>query len=100
MGKLVTIDDKQIRNMVNDQRFLAAFPCLQGGNKLLQQSPRLCGRCMKKRQTAINGAMTAMRTCIGTLDQTSRNTLKKLLNANQVRVSFRNTRNQTIVLTF
>jgi len=100
MKNLVTINDSMLRSLTCDQRFLAAFPCLQQGKKGLQAAPSQCGRCRNKRKAAQAAALQGLRQCLAGLDAASKRELKRLLNTKQVRIVYRNGAGKTIQLTF
>ena len=100
MQDLVVIDDNILRSMINDQRYLASFPCLQGGKKAFTTLPQRCNRCAKKQRKARNEALEQLRGCIANLDGVSRTTLKKMLKTKKVRIVYKRGGGKRIQLTF
>ena len=83
---MLTIQDNTIKAMMSDQRFLDLLPCLRSSKTGLQAAYRGCGSCQRKKQAARRRAYAEARNCISRLPADKRNSLKKLLGADKVRV--------------
>lgn len=86
---LVVIEDKTVRMMLADPRFLEAVPCLREGKKRLSNVAKTCGRCSARRVMMHKQAMNGIRACMAGLTGRQRVQVKKLLRAKQVRVILR-----------
>lgn len=95
--KLKVIEDSTLTAMANNQRFLSVFPFL----KSLQKTPKKpkCGRCGSKNNRRANAYTSAKRALAG-MGPVQKRKLKELLNAEKVRIIFRNERNKASELTF
>jgi len=86
---LLTIEESQIRMMVQDHRILEILPCLRGpGTTLatLTKGHKDCPKCMKKLRMERSAATRAALQCIQGARGSTLARLKSALNARQLRV--------------
>jgi hypothetical protein len=95
--KLVVIEDGTLTSMANNKKYLVHFPFL----KSLQTAPKKsrCGKCGSGNQRRAT-VFTAAKTTLAGMGSAKKNKLKELLNAERVRVIYRNTKNKLTELTF
>jgi len=85
---LLVVDDGMLNSMMNDPRYLAAFPCLAAGQRQLDAgvSAPGCGRCGKKGKNDVRrDVLLSVRNCITGMAPQQRAEFKRLANARQVR---------------
>lgn len=82
----VTIDDRVIRMMLADPRFLNVAPCLQSGKAKLLAADNSCGRCGRRFSTR-RSAFSTLRACLLSLPEGQRAAIKKLLRTDDVRIA-------------
>lgn len=102
---LLVIDDRMLKSMMEDPRYLAAFPCLATGRRQLDtnvaRAPKDCGRCGKKTKADVRAdVILSVRSCITGMSLQQRNEFKRLANAKQVRVLRTNPKGGTVRITF
>jgi hypothetical protein len=86
--KLVIVEDSMLIGLSNNHQFVAAFPFLSPLTKLTKARAGGCGKCnsaAKRRIQLVNAAKMAI---IG-LDQSKKNQMKKLMNADKIQVKYR-----------
>jgi hypothetical protein len=79
-----------------NKTFLDAFPFLSGLQKMKKKGCGGCGRAGQARATAL----TSAKQTIAGMGSDKKRQLKRLLNAEQVRVTYKNSGGQIINLTF
>jgi hypothetical protein len=87
---LVTLEDRQIAQMLADPRFNEAIPCVQSGSNQMKKITKRCGRCNAKRKKAKYAIMKQARTCIARMNKSQKTNLKKLLGAEKIQVMVAN----------
>lgn len=100
MRNLVVLDDTVIRQLLVRRDVVDLFPqCLRRAAKSRTRVKiRSCSRCSKQRASAINFAQ--IRRCFATLSAENRQALKRILDADKVRINFSKGRNRRMQLTF
>ena len=96
---VVVLDDKRLKNMMNDPQFASTFPCLDTGRKLMQTRLTKCPRCKTARGRARKRTLSQVRNCIASLDGKERGKLKRMMGNNPIRVIARRG-NKNVRLTF
>lgn len=86
---LLTIEESQLRAMLQDPRILAILPCLQTAkvnlSKLVRGNPQ-CPPCEKKRRAEKAKTIRAAMGCIQSTRGGALANLKTILNAKQLRI--------------
>lgn len=96
--KLVVIEDGALLSMANNAAIIREFPFLSAlASRNLGN--RGCGRCGRARVERTIAYMSAKIKLAG-MDATKKRRLKELLNAQQVRITYRNNSNKVVQLTF
>jgi len=85
-GTMVTLEDRQIAQMLADPRFNEAIPCVQSGSNQMKKITQRCGRCNAKRKKAKSSIMKQARACIVGMNKKQKANLKKLLGSDNVQV--------------
>ena len=86
---LLTIEEPQLRMMMQDHRFLALLPCLQSPKTKLEglvKGAAGCPKCMKKLRMERSSAIRAAMSCVQGARGSTLAKLKALLNAKQLRM--------------
>lgn len=99
LHKLVIIQDGSLNAMARDGRYQSAFPFLR---QLLsiQRARGGCGACGGSSNTARISAFQAAKQELAGQSPAKKAELKRLLNAEQVRIVYRNAAGKLISLTF
>lgn len=100
MAKLVVIEDGTILSMLQDPAFSETIPCLFGKKDIFKTPIGACGSCMQKKQSRRREEMAKIKSCLAALSLDKRNLLKKLFDAEQIRVVYANAAGQVVQLTF
>lgn len=100
MTGLLILEDRVLRAMLTDQRVLQAIPCLSNVAKEQARNKVSCGRCEKKKQAMAGNAVAAAKQCIGNLAPQAKLTLKQLVNAQSIRLTYRTANGRLSELTF
>lgn len=100
MRDLVVLEDSTILSMLNDQQYASNIPCLSNKKDLFRSSAGGCGTCAKKRQEKQRQEMARIKSCLAALSTEKKNELKKMLDADKVRVVFVNASGKVVQLTF
>jgi len=85
MANTVVIEDATIARMVSDDAF-AGIPCLANKKNALLPGATSCGSCAKARATKQKQTLREIKSCLATLSPEHRAELKKLLNADQLKI--------------
>ena len=93
--KLVVVEESMLMSMSHNQSFLTAFPFLQALQKLKKRG---CGSCRGGQAKAT--ALTSAKQTLAGMGSSKKRELKKLLNAEQVRITYKNSGGKIINLTF
>jgi hypothetical protein len=96
---LLVIEDKVIREMVRDPRF-SHLSCVQSYNSRIASEKQKCGRCKRKLKNAQGAAYQELANCLSRLPPQSRNEVKQLLGARQLRTIRTNSKGQRVQITF
>lgn len=100
LNPLLVIEDALIASMSANPVFLKELPFLAGiGRANAAAGTKKCGRCGSKASPQ-NTAYVAARRAIAQLPADKKIKLKQLLNAERVRIRYRDDRNQMIERTF
>lgn len=96
--KLVVIEEGTLTSMAGNAAFLAEFPFLA---TLVQKTQRRggCGGCGKAAQERAR-IFGAAKTALAGLASDKKRRLKELLNAQQVRITYKTPANKVVALTF
>ncbi len=96
--KLVVVEDGTIASMAGNAAFLAEFPFLAS---LRDAAVPKCGGCKSSSQARARADLfgAAKRTLAGMASDKKRK-LKELLNAQQVRITYKTAANRIVALTF
>lgn len=89
-ANLLVLDDGMLRSMMEDPRYLTAFPCISTGKRQLDTqtaSAKDCGRCGKPTKAEVRAnVITSIYNCITGMSLAQRNEFKRLVNARQIRI--------------
>ena len=98
MQELVIIENATIAAMLADPEIVAELGCLQNvaATPPVQPGCRKCGR----KNAAKAAEYTGIKNCLAGMSSTGKRTLKRLLNANKVRIVYLNDNGRIIKLTF
>lgn len=84
--KLLVLEDTHFRTMMNDVKFVAAFPCLASAQKTLTKTTS-CTPCEARRlRTTGTDALGVARKCLAGLSKEGKTKLKSMLGARQIRI--------------
>lgn len=87
MRDLVTLDENELKSLVNSPKIAAQIPCLgSAGEKLKNNAKPGCGTCNKERRAKEKSILSEMRNCIRELSPEKVNALKKLLGTRRYRL--------------
>lgn len=100
MAKLVVIEDSTILSMLNDPTFSETIPCLFGKKDIFRTPAGSCGSCAQKKKERRRTEMARIKSCLAALSSEKRALLKKLFDAEQIRVVYANAGGQVVQLTF
>jgi hypothetical protein len=100
MAPLVVLEDSMIINMLNNATFITAIPCLANKRDVFKSGDSTCGMCVKKRQERQRKEMAALKACLAGLSPEKKAELKRLLDAEKVRIVYANLAGQVVQLTF
>ena len=100
MRDMVVLEDSTIISMLNDPVYSESIPCFYNKKELFRGNESSCGACARKRQDKRRAAMAQIKSCLAGLSNEKKTYLKKLLDANKVRVVYINAGGQTVQLTF
>jgi hypothetical protein len=100
VAKLVVIEDGTILSMLQDPAFNETIPCLFGKKDIFKTPIGSCGSCMQKKQSRRREEMAKIKSCLAGLSTDKRNLLKKLFDADQIRVVYSNAAGQVVQMTF
>jgi len=99
---LLVLEEKHLKSMLTDPRFLAAVPSLQATkNKLEQLNPKNpnCPKCIKKARVERTKAIRAGLLSLSQTRGAALEQLKQLLNARQLRIVVVNSAGQSVKVT-
>lgn len=85
-GRIVILDNASVVGILNNTAALNAFPALKNVAKQLKRKKAGCGRCGGSRAKVIHTVSTNVKAMIGAWPADKKQTLKKILNADTVRV--------------
>jgi hypothetical protein len=100
--KLVTLEDARLRQLLANPTVVSEFTFMRGASKKLKAiKPKRggCGGCRKK-SAVTNMNMNGVKQGIAALPVDKKLRLKKLLNADTVRLYYQNGKGQRVKLTF
>lgn len=101
MASLVVLDDSMIMSMLNNSAFSTQFPCLFNKRDIFKSAAAAgCGMCAKKRQERQRKEMATLKTCLAGMGPEKKAALKKMLEADQLRIVYTNLAGQVVQLTF
>lgn len=100
MRDLVVLEDSTILTMISDTQYSSKIPCLANKKDVFRTSAGGCGTCARKRQEKQRYEMARIKSCLAALSAEKKMELKKLLDADKVRVVFVNTSGKVVQLTF
>jgi hypothetical protein len=90
LRKLVIIEEGLILSMATSAQFLAEFPFLRSAASLATNlAGQPCNSCGGKANTGRSEVLTKLKQTLAGMPDTQRRKLKELLNAAQVRVTFK-----------
>jgi len=98
MQELVIIENSTIAAMLADAEIVSQVPCLQN----IDASPVKksgCGKCGRK-NAAKATEYTSIKNCLAGMSSDNKRKLKKILDANKVRIVYLNDTGRIIKLTF
>lgn len=98
--QLVVVDDGLILSLLQDSTFAATIPCLYNKREIFKTGAGGCGACARKRQDRQRKEMATIKMCLAGMSAEKKDTLKKKLNAEQVRIMYVNAGGQVVQLTF
>lgn len=98
MRDLLVLEDGVVRAMIQDAAYRAVFPFLQKAADKLTSGG--CGRCNRQRHQAEANLMTEVKQAIASMPSSKKIELKKMLQANKVRLHYRTVSGQPQRLTF
>ena len=94
--KLVVVEESMLMSMSVSKAFVSAFPFLSGLQKLKKKGCGGCGRAGQAKATAL----TSAKQTLAGMGSGKKRELKKLLNAEQVRITYKDSGGKIINLTF
>ena len=100
MTDLLILEDRVLNGLLSDPRVVAAIPCLANVAKNYDKNKVGCGRCKAKARQVVVNTTAAAKQCIGSLSSAAKISLKQLVNARQIRLTYRNGSGKLIQLTF
>lgn len=100
MTDLLILEDRVINGLISDPRVLNAIPCLATVAKNYARNKVDCGRCKVKARQVVTNTAASAKQCIGGLSNQAKISLKQLVNARQIRLTYRNSSGKLIQLTF
>jgi len=101
--KLFTIEDNNVKAMMQDPQIVALLPCLRNSQTQLEsvlKGKKNCNRCEAEKKQIVSDAMNQAKVCIHSTRGSKLQQLKKLLNAKQLRVVTRNGTGRRVKFTF
>ena len=99
MAKVVVIEDATIARMVSDPAF-ASIPCLAGKKEIVLPGATGCGSCAKARAEKQKQAIRDIKTCLATMSPEHRTNIKKLLDAEQIKIISASHTGQLLTVTY
>lgn len=99
MTNLLVLEDRVLREIARDPRF-AHISCVQSFNSAVSSAKKQCGRCKKQLNAAYGPALQTFSGCLSRLPPATREEMKRLLNARQLRVIRPNSKGQRVQVTF
>jgi hypothetical protein len=104
MSKLLVLDDTAVRRLLHTPSVVEAFPFLRHAAereaaRTVAPKKAGCKPCTRK-QRANATEFEGLRTAIGSMPQSEKDKLKKMLGVDTIRVYFINNKRQRIKLTF
>lgn len=100
MSKLVVIEDSTILSLVRNPAHSAAIPCFTNKAKILDFKKSACGTCAAKKKAQQRQTMAGIKSCLAALSSAKKVELKKILEADQVRVTYTNASGKVVQVTF
>lgn len=100
MTDLLILEDRVINGLLGDPRVQNLVPCLASVAKNYAKNKVDCGRCKVKARQVVTNTTAAAKQCIASLSSASKIALKQLINARQLRLTYRNSSGKLVQLTF
>lgn len=100
MAKLVVVDDGTVFSMVSDAALAAEIPCLHGKKELFKPTGGGCSACAKQRNAKRRDDLNKIKSCLSSLSPEKRETLRRWLGAEQVRILYTNSGGQVVQVNF
>lgn len=98
--ELIRIDDAKLKQLLRDDRFVRAFPCVSNGERQLRGLKTSCGRCARRVNNQRRRVYAALRNCLATLPVDKRRQLKQFLGAKKVRIVRKNAKGVNVQVTY
>jgi len=98
MQELVIIENSTVAAMLADPKIVSQVPCLQNINKASAKKSG-CSKCGRKNSVKA-AEYTGIKNCIAGMSSNNKRAIKKILNANKVRIVYLNNSGRIIKLTF
>lgn len=99
MAKIVVIEDATIARMVSDPAF-AVIPCLANKKDIVLPGQTGCGSCAKARAEKQKQALRDIKVCLATMTPENRAAIKKLLDAEQIKIVSASHTGQLLTVTY
>lgn len=96
-NKLLVIQDSTIRAMAAKSEFVKAFPLLRTVANADKSARTCCAGARKRREKQL---MMRVKQSLSGLSSAQKKKLKDMLNADQIRITFRRTTGKVVQLTF
>ena len=100
MRDLVVLEDSTIAEMVRNDKFVNAIPCLVNQAQIIAPKSTGCGACARKRAEQQKNAFARIKTCLAGLSAAKKTELKELLDAKNIRLVFATATGQISNITF
>lgn len=100
MRQIAVLDDSTILGMLADPKFSETIPCFYNKKEIFKAPAGGCGSCAQKRQERQRKEMSLIKSCLASMSIEKKNELRKLVDAEKVRVVYINNAGQTVQSTF